>query len=61
MEDSLKSVFSYMDFRNNVATKEEKDKYMKGISQQPKNFLHHIDDGTRFVVSKNKDIKVIDI
>lgn len=54
-----KSVFSYMDYRHNVRTKDEYQSYMNGISHRPKNFLHHIDDGTRFVVSKNKDMKIL--
>ena len=60
MEESLKSVFSFMDFRHNVVTKEDSEKLMEGLLKKPKNFLYH-DDGTRFVVSKNKDIKLVDV
>ena len=60
MEESLKSVFSFMDFRHNVTTKEESERNMKGLMKKPKNFLYH-DDGSRFVISKNKDVKLVDV
>lgn len=57
MEESDKSVFSYMDFRHNVVTKDECLRNMNNLMTKPKNFLYH-DDGSRFVISKNKDIKI---
>ena len=57
MEDSLKSVYSIMDYRHNVNRKEESEAFMSKVPQLPKKFFDH-DDGTRFVVSKNKDVKM---
>lgn len=57
MEDSLKSVFSIMDFRHNLTTKDETEHHQNKVPVQPKKFFDH-DDGTRFVISKNKDMKI---
>lgn len=59
LEKPLKSVFSIMDYRHNLATQEDSLKYMKDIPKEPKKFFN-FDDGTRFVPSKSIDIKVND-
>ena len=50
-----KSIFSYMDFRNNVVTKKDADYYGGMVPQVPKKFFDW-DDGKRFNPKYKKDV-----
>jgi hypothetical protein len=50
-----RSIFSYMDFRNNVVTKEQAEYYGSLVSQMPKKFFDW-DDGKRFNPKFKKDV-----
>ena len=56
--DPNKSIFSYIDFRNNVVTKEEHEYYDKKVSQLPKKFFDW-DDGTVFNPKYKRDVKKV--
>ena len=51
-----KSVFSYLDFRNNVVTKKEHEFYDKKVNRMPKRLLEW-DDGTVFDPKYKRDVK----
>ena len=50
-----RSIFSYMDFRHNVVTKEQAEYYGSLVSQSPKKFFDW-DDGKRFNPKFKKDV-----
>ena len=53
-KNSMKSIFSYNDFRNNVLTKKEHEYYDSKVNQLPKQFLCW-DDGTKFNPKYKRD------